>query len=283
MKLINITNSITNRNDFSIKQFLKEISEIETFTPESEMECAIKAASGDEEAKQELVTRNLRFVVSVAKKYVTKDIPLSDLINEGAIGMTMAVERFKPETGNKFISYGVYWVRKVILEHITKYGKAVRLPSNKVSDLSKLGKRLSEMEQAKGHEVKASDAAIELDDEDFRFLDILSNYKMDSLDKQVGHDNDGSSLYELISDVNVNEPDFLVNDLDIKDEIESILSSLKPRDKRIMIAYFGLDGNYPMNLKDIGDEVGLTREMVRQVKEKSLLKLKNSRLSELYY
>jgi RNA polymerase primary sigma factor len=285
MKQIKITARLTNRDNDSFKQYLRDISEIDSFTPEEELICAEKASKGDKVAREELVTRNLRFVVSVAKQYATPQIPLEDLVNEGNIGLIMAAERFKTSEGVKFISYGVWWIRKIIMEHISKNGRMVRLPANKINSLSKLDKHISELEQANGYEVDIQEVFEKFGgDEDFMFLDVLSTYKMDSLDREISsEDGGGATLLDVMVDSSAQSTDYLVADNNYKETLNKCLDVLKPRDKRIMELLFGLDGKEPRTLKEVSDEVGITREMVRQVKQKSLVKLsKDKRVQTVF-
>jgi len=289
MKQLVITNRLTNRENESFKQYLKDIAEIDVFTPEEETICAEKASQGDEEAIKELVRRNLRFVVSVAKQYATSQNPLQDLVNEGNIGLIIAAEKFNPKMGFKFISYAVWWVRKIIMEHLSKHGRLVRLPANKINSLSKLDKEMSVLEQRLGRTVSVQEAidvlansgnydlvSLKKKSEEYEFLDVLSSYHMDSLDRDIGGDDgNGTLLSDTISDDSIFKPtDYGINNADVKNEINKLLNTLKPRDRKVIVALFGLDGSIPRTLKDIGDEIGVTREMVRQIKEKCLTKMR---------
>jgi len=289
MRPLQITARLTNRDDYSFKQYLKDVSMIDKFTPEEEAKCTEKASLGDKEAVDELVRRNLRFVVSVAKQYATPQNPLPDLVNEGNIGLIIAAKHFKPEMGFKFISYAVWWIRKIILEHLSKHGRMVRLPANKINSLSKLDKQFNELEQKLcrpvtildvideyGYEILSDGSDKKLSKDDYELLDTLSHYHMDSLDRDIsGAENDGMLLIDTISDDSIFKPsDHDVINQDTKRELSKILEVLKPRDKEVMIALFGLDGELPKTLKDVGDRMGITREMVRQIKEKSLKKLR---------
>ena len=279
MKKLKIHNKLTNRETGSFKQYLKDVAEIECFSPEEETVCALKASLGDKDAVHELVTRNLRFVVSVAKQYASATNLLEDLVNEGNIGLIMAAEKFKPEMGFRFISYAVWWIRKIIMEHLSKNGRMVRLPANKINSLSKLDKKINELEQKLGREVDIQEVIDEFSDlskaEDFNLLDVLGSYSMTSIDKEITSDGNLTMADFLTDDTTFKAADQMVIDGDIKNEISKILNTLKPRDKRIIIALYGLDGNTPMSLKDVGEEIGITREMIRQIKEKTLLTLKN--------
>lgn len=285
MRPLQITSRLTNRENLAFNQYLKEVSKIEKLTPSEEIELTKKVREGDEAALEELVTKNLRFVVSVAKQYANGQNPLPDLVNEGNIGLITAAKRFDPDSGFKFISYAVWWIRKVILEHITNHGRLVRLPANKMNSLSKLDKLTNQLEQKLSRHVTIVDildeyADTELKDEknkrDYEALIALNLYHMDSLDRDItGAENDGISLGETLSDETIFKPtdhDIVLND--IKNGLSTVLDTLKPRDRYIISSLYGLDGQIPRTLKDLGDELGITREMVRQVKEKSLLKLR---------
>jgi len=274
MKGIRITNKITNRENDSFKKYLNEISEIKMFTPEEEAECAKRASNGDKTAIDEMVRRNLRFVVSVAKQYESPNLSLEDLVNEGNIGLILAVQHYNVSTGFKFISYAVWWVKKLIMEYVDKNSRLVRLPSNKINNLKKYNKKLYELEQKNCGVVSQSDLIDNLEsimsEDDIRDLQKISTMHFDSLDEYIGDGDSKSSLYELISDDSVQPTDALLLKNDFRAQVYNILETLKPRDKKIMIALFGLDGSAPLTLKEVGEEVGLTREMVRQIKEKCL-------------
>ena len=304
MKPLTITNRLTNRGTDSFKQYLRDVAEIPLFTQQEELECCVKVSNGDADAIQELVRRNLRFVISVAKQYVTSTNQIEDLVNEGNIGLIKAANRFDHKKGYRFISYAVYWIQKTILEHIDKYGKAVRLPANKITNLSKLDKKINYLEQKLGRQVDILEIISELKhdmgvtdtyDEDgkpnkdklgdeYAYLDVLGTYSMDSLDREIYDNKEQSSttLGDLLSDSSFKGTDNLIIESDTKQEIGRMIETLKPRDKRIMTALYGLDGSTPMTLKEIGEEIGVTREMIRQIKEKCLLgfrkKLMNSTL-----
>ena len=290
MKQLVITAKLTNREIHSFNQYLKDIAEIDVFTAEEEAICAEKASHGDKEAMDELVRRNLRFVVTVAKQYATAQNPLEDLVNEGNIGLIIAAEKFKPEMGFKFISYAVWWIRKIIMEHLSKHGRLVRLPANKINSLSKLDKQINQLEQKLGRSVSIHEIIEEFGSEfglsnkqtpkkisdEYILLDMLNDFTMDSLDRDIsGDEGNGTTLGETISDDSIfksAEQQLITND--VKKQLNEVLDILKPRDKQVMIGLFGLDGNLPRTLNDIGEEIGVTREMVRQIREKSLIKLK---------
>lgn len=286
MKALKIKQKITSREISSFKQYLKEINEIPMLTPSEEAELAEKAVKGDEAAAEELVVKNLRFVVSVAKQYATDKISLEDLVNEGNIGLIKSVSKFDPTKGYKFISFAVWWVRKIILEYVSNYGKTVRIPANRINELSKLNKYIASVEQKNCHKPDIEEVIVEFSREmspsDFVLLDNLNNFSIDSLDREISSDEGNStSISDLMSDEDDKKTDYLLGDNDIKSEINMVLSTLKPRNRKIMEMLFGLNGYHPMTLQEVGDEIGLTREMIRQVKEKSLKEMSANKRIQL--
>ena len=275
MKTLRINQKITSREISSFKQYLKEVNEIPLLSPKEESDLAEKAVKGDKLAADELVTRNLRFVISVAKQYATDKISLEDLVNEGNIGLIKAVEKFDPTKGYKFISFAVWWVRKLIMEFVSNYGKSVRIPANRINELSKLNKYVSAVEQKNCHKADIEEVinqfSKEMSVDEFVLLDSLNCFSIESLDREVGTDEgSGVSVSDLMYDENDDKTDYLLGDSDVKSEINIALSTLKPRNKKIMEMLFGMNGYQTMTLQEVGDEIGLTREMVRQVKTKSL-------------
>lgn len=278
MKQLSISTRITSRDTESFKKYLKEVSEIKLLTPEEEIICTKKASRGDETAIQELIHKNLRFVISVAKQYVNSNNPLEDLVNEGNIGLIVAVQHFKPEKGFKFISYAVWWIRKKILEHLAKDGRVVRLPANKINGLSKLEKKIALLEQKLGRVADISEIVDEfgdIDKEEVHLLESLSNSHIDSLDREISHDeNSVTTLGDVIADESVEPTDHLLTSQNLKNEVAKIVGTLKPRDRDIMIDIFGLNGSYPMPLAEVAKKLNISREMVRQIKEKNLVLLR---------
>jgi RNA polymerase primary sigma factor len=274
MKQLVITAKVTNRQNESFNSYLKEVASIAVLTCEEEAKLTEKSSNGDEDAKQELIRRNLRFVISVAKQYSNSQNPLEDLVNEGNIGLIIAADKFKPEMGFKFISYAVWWIRKVIMEHLTKNGRMVRIPANKVNDLSKMDKRIQELEQTLGREAYAHELFGNGTDE-YDFTELLNSYRMDSLDRDIsGDEGDGTTLGEVLVDDSFGPTDMSLMTEDLKSEIHKLLNTLKPRDKEIMIALFGLDGSQERTLADVGQQFNISREMVRQIRQKSLERLR---------
>lgn len=278
MKPIRIAEKITKRETESFKQYLNEISEIKMFTTDEETACALKAEQGDKDAMDELVRRNLRFVVSIAKQYENSNILLEDLINEGNIGLIIAAQQYKPNTGFKFITYAVSWIRKMIMEYIAKNGRIVRLPSNKINGLSKLNQFTSQLEQKFGRNVDISEVVTEFSDklseDELNELAAISVLTFDSFDSSINDDDTTGTLYDVVVNENAESSDDIIMTEDLKLQVKNLLKVLKPRDRQIMVDLFGLDGGTPMSLKDVGEKVGLTREMVRQIREKSLRKLR---------
>ena len=279
MKQLVITTRVTNRESESFQLYLKEIAQIPVFTPEEEAECALKASLGDMKARNELINRNLRFVISVAKQYATAANPLEDLVNEGNIGLMKAADKFQPERGFKFISYGVWHIRKLILEYLSKNGRMVRLPANKINALSKLDKMIVDLEQKLGRNVDIQEIVAELDAEldgtDYAQLDVLNSYSIDSLDREIDGDDSSHTLSDMLADTDTfRAPDHLLVDGDVKFNIDRILNTLKPRERQIICSIYGLDGHARKTLKEIGEDFGVTREMIRQIKEKTLETLK---------
>jgi RNA polymerase primary sigma factor len=278
MEAFRVTNKITNRQSPAFKRYLIEISKIKRFeTPDHEARCAAKASLGDESAIKELIERNLRFVISVAKQYETSTILLEDLVNEGNIGLIRAVEKYNSNTGFKFISYAVFWIRKCIHEFLTNTGRIIRLPANRVLDISKFKAKQCELEQQKGDDVDDAEVmealANSMTESELNDLATVLSMDVDSLDKTVSPE-ESSCMYEIIADNNIKGSDYLTYNSDIKIEVGILLKALKERDRNIMIMLYGLDGSTPMSLKEVGDKIGLTREMIRQIREKSLKTLK---------
>lgn len=279
MRNLVITAKVTNRDNDSLKQYFREIANYERFTVEQEARCAMKASLGDEDARLELVQRNLRFVVSVAKQYETRDVALADLINEGNLGLIKASQRYKVDTGFKFISYAVWWVRKFITEYLSKNARTVRLPANKLSGLSKLNQQISTLEQKLGRNVDAEDVIHEIGefigDDDVKSLARLSSLNVESLDRSINEDSGNlTTLGDMLPDNDFfRTSDYRVIENDAKVQIETLLNSLSEKERDILVMFFGLNGNHPMNLNEIGEVRGVTRESIRLIKEKALKKL----------
>jgi RNA polymerase primary sigma factor len=281
MKPLTINAKVTNRDNDSLKQYFRDIYTYKRFTPEEEAECAFKASNGDENAMTELINKNLRFVVSVAKQYETKDAPLGDLINEGNLGLIYAARRFKPDMGFKFISYAVWWIRKYINEFQSNNGRTVRVPINKLNHLTKLNQKIAALEQKLNRSVDIEDViqayGKNISEEEINAGRLLASFSMDSLDRDVSSDSDGGiTLGDLLSD-NSNKPtDHLVNTADVYQQLDKMLNILKPKEKAIISALFGLNGKEPLTLDEVGMNHGVTKEAIRLAKERILKKLRSS-------
>lgn len=280
MKSIRIANKITKIQNQSFKQYLSDISSIKVFTSKEEEECSLRAINGDKEAANELIIRNLRFVVSIAKQYESSSAPLEDLVNEGNIGLIIASQKYNVSTGFKFISYAVYWIRKMIFEYIAKNSKLIKIPTNKINSLSKLNKQINLLEQEYGNFINIEDIIDEFNedmtDSEIKELKLISSMKVDSLDIPLDENESTNSLHDVIADDSFRPTDYILRDEDLKITLTSLLNTLKPRDRMVIINLYGLDGSTPMTLYELGEKIGLTREMIRQIKEKSLKILRNN-------
>ncbi len=278
MKVIRVSNNVTDRSVGTIKQYLTDIARYNVLTNSEEEMYTLKAANGDKSAKDELVRRNLRFVITVAKQYEMNGVELDDLINEGNIGLVMAAESYNPTTGFKFITYAVFWIKKLILEYLAKNGKLIRLPANKLAVINKLNKKAAEMEQKMGRNVDISeilhDSSEITDGEDLSDFNQLSMLSFESLDSPLDSDVT-ASRHDVMADESCKPTDYELNHNDLKKQISNGLKILKPRDRQIMVLLFGLDGSTPLTLEAVSEKFDLTREMIRQIKQKSLVKLKD--------
>lgn len=257
----------------SISTYLKEVRKLDLITPEDEVELAIKIADGDEKAIEALCKANLRFVISIAKEYQGQGLPLVDLINEGNYGLVKAAKKFDHTRGFRFISYAVWWVRQAILQSLCDNSRMVRLPVNVTNQLSKVKKRISEFEQENQRSFMAGDTLL---DHDGNELDasVLNHQKCGSLNDKINED--GDEVLDVVADDTIGRPDEdIYSDIILKEQLEETLSVLSERERDIIFMYFGLDGQ-PMTLEQIGDEYELTKERIRQIKEKALRKLRSN-------
>jgi len=263
-------------DESSLDQYLKEISAYKLLTRDEEVDLAQRIRKGEEEALDRLVRSNLRFVVSVAKKYQNQGVALSDLINEGNLGLIRAAHKFDETKGIKFISYAVWWIRQAILQALAEQSRIVRVPLNRAGALHRIGKRSAMLLQELGREPTVEELADELDiseDEVRRTLSLSQTHL--SLDAPLtpGEDN---RLLDYLPDQFAPGPDDETYDRALLDTVEEALGSLKEREAKILRLYFGLDGQDPMTLEEIGSLLGITRERVRQIKEKALLRLRHA-------
>lgn len=284
MRGITIEKSITNIETETLRKYFREILLIKQFeSPEQEMEVAIKARNGDEKAKEELIKRNLRFVISVAKKYVMDGVTLSDLINEGNVGLISAANRYDPTKGVKFISYAVFWIRKVILEFLLKNGRTIRLPLNKYQDLVQFDKNTAELEQKNGGVVDIQEVLAhygsKMAHKNTNSLRDLSFYKVSSLDKNLSSSEDsGFTLLDTIEDADsFPRTDQKLMDSSVKTQISTSLNSLIDRDREVVELLFGINGKVPMSYEEVGAVMSLSSERIRQIKKNSLKKLKTNK------
>jgi RNA polymerase primary sigma factor len=263
-------------DESSLDQYLKEISAYKLLTRQEEVELAQQIRTGDEDALDKLVRSNLRFVVSVAKKYQNQGVALSDLINEGNLGLIRAAHKFDETKGIKFISYAVWWIRQAILQALAEQSRIVRVPLNRAGALHRIGKRSAMLLQELGREPTVEELADELDisEEEVRRTLSLSQTHL-SLDAPLtpGEDN---RLLDYLPDQFAPGPDDETYDRALLDTVAEALGTLKEREAKILRLYFGLDGHEPMTLEEIGSLLGITRERVRQIKEKALLRLRHA-------
>ena len=275
MRQLKISKQVTNRDTLSLDKYLHEIGKVELLSPEHEVELAKKIKRGDRLAFETLIKANLRFVVSVAKQYQNQGLSLPDLINEGNLGLIKAAERFDETRGFKFISYAVWWIRQSILQALAEHARIVRLPLNKIGSISKINKTFSMLEQEYQREPTNDEMADILNTSRDLIEDSLSLSNLHvSMDAPIG-DDESSNLYDMLLNNDSPDPDNELITDSLRKEIERSLSTLGEREADILRYYFGLNGFPPYTLEEIGEEFGLTRERVRQIKEKAIKKLRN--------
>lgn len=274
--MVKISKQYTNRESQSLDKYLQEIGKVELLTPDEEIDLARRIKKGDQKALEKLTKANLRFVVSVAKQYQNQGLSLGDLINEGNLGLIKAAKRFDETRGFKFISYAVWWIRQSILQALAEQSRIVRLPLNRVGALNKIGKAFSTLEQEFEREPSASELAEELDMSLYEVSDTLKisgrHLSMDAPFAQ-GEDN---RLLDVIQDQRQPSPDHLLMDESLRIEVRRALATLSEREAQVIKLYFGLDQEHSLTLEEIGEKFNLTRERVRQIKEKALLRLRHA-------
>ena len=280
MRQLKITKSITNRESASLDKYLQEIGREELVTPDEEVELAQRIRKGDQEALEKLTRANLRFVVSVAKQYQNQGLSLPDLINEGNLGLIKAAEKFDETRGFKFISYAVWWIRQSILQALAEQSRIVRLPLNQVGSLNKINKALSKFEQEYERQPSNEELSEMIDVPKDKISDTLRvGSRHVSVDAPFVEGADNSLLDVLPNDDSPSADKGLVNE-SLNTEIERALSTLTDREREIIKSFFGI-GCQEMTLEEIGERFGLTRERVRQIKEKAIRRLKSPSRSKL--
>lgn len=282
MRQLKITKSITNRESQSLEKYLQEIGKVDLLTPEEEVDLARRIKQGDQIALERLTKANLRFVVSVAKQYQNQGLSLSDLINEGNLGLIKAAQRFDETRGFKFISYAVWWIRQSILQALAEQSRIVRLPLNKVGSLNKINKAFSELEQHYEREPSSEELAdlLELPTEEIETtMGVAARHVSMDAPFVEGEDN---SLLDVLENNSMPDTDsHLEYTESLRAEIERSLSTLTDRQSDVVKLFFGIGVEHPLSLEDIGDKFGLTRERVRQIKDKAINKLRNTSKSKM--
>ena len=282
MRQLKITKSITNRESQSLEKYLQEIGKVELISPEEEVKLAIRIKQGDQKALDKLTKANLRFVVSVAKQYQNQGLSLPDLINEGNLGLIKAAQRFDETRGFKFISYAVWWIRQSILQALAEQSRIVRLPLNKVGLTNRIQKAYSQLEQQFEREPSAEELAevLELDlDEVSSTMGIAGRHV--SMDSPMS-DGEENTLIDVLINPNAEMANLNIEHTEsLKQEIDRSLRTLTERQKEVICFFFGLGVDHPMSLEDIGEKFNLTRERVRQIKDKAITKLRSNTRSKM--
>jgi RNA polymerase primary sigma factor len=277
---VKIFKQFTYRESQSLDKYLQEIGKVDLLTAEEEIELAIKIKEGDKKALEKLTKANLRFVVSVAKQYQNQGLSLGDLINEGNLGLIKAGKRFDETRGFKFISYAVWWIRQSILQALAEQSRIVRLPLNRVGALSKIGRAYSNLEQEFEREPSADELADELDMDVKEVTDTLKiSSKHVSVDAPFASGEE-NRLLDVMKNDEQPSPDNMLLSESLKTEIASALSSLPEREAEILRLYYGIETDHAMTLEEIGEKFNLTRERVRQIKEKAIRRLRHASKSK---
>ncbi|MBN2172841.1 MAG: sigma-70 family RNA polymerase sigma factor [Bacteroidales bacterium] len=281
MRQLKIIKQVTNRDTASLEKYLQEIGKVDLIGAEEEVALAQRIRHGDMEALEKLTKANLRFVVSVSKQYQNQGLSLQDLINEGNLGLIKAAQRFDETRGFKFISYAVWWIRQSIMQALAEQSRIVRLPLNRIGSINKINRAYARLEQEYGREPNSEEIAKLLEvDEDEVEISIKNSGRHVSMDAPLIADED-NSLYDVISSDDSPNPDKELIYDSLKIEIERAISTLTPREADVLRCYFGLDRKVPLSLEEIADKYELTRERVRQIKEKAIRRLKQTSRSKL--
>jgi RNA polymerase primary sigma factor len=273
MRQLKITKQVTNRDTPSLDKYLQEIGRVDLISPEDEVVLARKIKSGDDEALRKLVKANLRFVVSVAKQYQNQGMSLPDLINEGNLGLMKAAQRFDETRGFKFISYAVWWIRQAILQALAEQARIVRLPVNKIGSINRINRAFARLEQEYEREPSSQEIAdmLEMIQEDVKEA-LKTNGRTVSMDAPISSEED-NTMYDVLQSADTPSPDKNLINESLAYEIERALNTLAPRESKVLKLYFGLGMKHPFTLEEIGEELNLTRERVRQIKEKAIKRI----------
>jgi RNA polymerase primary sigma factor len=281
MRQLKITKQVTNRETASLDKYLQEIGKVELITAEEEVELARRIKAGDKDALEKLTKANLRFVVSVSKQYQNQGLSLPDLINEGNLGLIKAAQRFDETRGFKFISYAVWWIRQSILQALAEQSRIVRLPLNKIGSINKINKAYARLEQQNEREPDSQEIAEMLDIPESEVKESIRNSgRHISMDAPLIQDEE-NTLYDVLRSDETNTPEKELMVESLRKEIDRAISTLTPREADVVRLYFGLNSKHPMTLEEIGEKFDLTRERVRQIKEKAIRRLKHTSRSKI--
>jgi RNA polymerase primary sigma factor len=281
MRQLKISKQVTNRETASLDKYLQEIGRVDLITAEEEVALAQKIKQGDQRALEKLTKANLRFVVSVAKQYQNQGLSLPDLINEGNLGLIKAAQRFDETRGFKFISYAVWWIRQSILQALAEQSRIVRLPLNKIGAINKINKTYNALEQEFERAPNPDEIANKLDITVKEVKDSMKNAgRHVSMDAPLIQDED-TNMYDVIRENDTPTPETGLLYDSLRKEINRAISTLTPREADVIKLYYGLDGAHPMTLEEIGEKFDLTRERVRQIKEKAIRRLKHTSRSKI--
>lgn len=281
MRQLKITKQVTNRETASLDKYLQEIGKVELITAEEEVELAQRIKQGDRAALEKLTKANLRFVVSVSKQYQNQGLSLPDLINEGNLGLIKAAQRFDETRGFKFISYAVWWIRQSILQALAEQSRIVRLPLNKIGSINKINKAYAKLEQEYEREPNAEEIADILEITENEVKESMKNAgRHVSMDAPLIQDED-NNMYDVLKSEEAITPETELLYESLRKEIDRAISTLPPREADVIRLYFGLNGSHPMTLEEIGEKFDLTRERVRQIKEKAIRRLKHASKSRI--
>ena len=281
MRQLKITTQVTNRETASLDKYLQEIGKVELISAEEEVELAQRIKQGDKIALEKLTKANLRFVVSVAKQYQNQGLSLPDLINEGNLGLIKAAQRFDETRGFKFISYAVWWIRQSILQALAEQSRIVRLPLNKIGSINKINKTYAKLEQEFEREPNAEEIAEVLEITEAEVKESMKNAgRHISMDAPLVQDED-NTMYDVLKSEEAPTPETELLYESLRKEIDRAISTLTQREQDVVRLYFGLNGSHPMTLEEIGEKFDLTRERVRQIKEKAIRRLKHTSRSKI--